>query len=131
MGIIQEFRDFAIKGNVVDLAVGVIIGAAFGRIVSTLVDRVLMPPLGLAIGGVDFSELRLVLQPATEGSAEVAIYYGEFMQAMVIFMIVAAVLFFVVKGMNTLRRQPPPLSAPTPEDITLLREIRDLLKKSS
>jgi large conductance mechanosensitive channel len=128
MSIIQEFKKFALKGNVVDLAVGVIIGGAFGKIVSSLVDNVLMPPLGLLIGGVDFSQLKLVLQSATDGKAEVVIGYGLFIQNVVNFVIVAWALFLVVKAMNRLYEEPKAPPA-TPEDVLLLREIRDSLKK--
>lgn len=127
MVILKEFRDFAMKGNVVDLAVGVIIGAAFGKIVSALVDKILMPPIGLLIGGVDFSQLKVIIQSAEAGRAEVAISYGEFLQTLVHFIIIAWALFIVIKGMNSLRKQPAP-AAQTPEDVALLREIRDLLK---
>lgn len=128
MSIIHEFKKFALKGNVVDLAVGVIIGGAFGKIVSSLVDNVLMPPLGLLIGGVDFSQLKLILQTAGEGRAEVVIGYGLFIQNVVNFIIVAWALFLVVKAMNRLYEEPkaPPS---TSEDVLLLREIRDSLKK--
>jgi large conductance mechanosensitive channel len=129
----EEFKKFALKGNVVDLAVGVIIGAAFGKVVSSLVDNVLMPPLGLIIGGVDFSQLKLALQAAgADGKGEVAIGYGLFLQTVVNFLIVAWALFLLIKVMNRLNRQkeqaPAPVAA-TPEDIVLLREIRDALRK--
>jgi large conductance mechanosensitive channel len=128
----QEFKTFALKGSVVDLAVGVIIGAAFGKVVSALVDNVLMPPLGLLIGGVDFSNLKIVLKAAAEGQPEVAISYGLFLQTIVTFLIVAWALFMLIQLMNRLYREekaaPPPPPA-TPEDVLLLREIRDALKK--
>lgn len=136
MGFIREFRDFAMRGNVIDMAVGIIIGAAFGTIVSTLVDRVFMPPIGLLLGRVDFSDLKIVLQAADAGAGlnEVAIVYGEFINALIKFIIVAFCLFIVIKGMNTAKAKfekeqaaaPPP---PTPEDVLLLREIRDALKR--
>lgn len=132
MSVIDEFKKFALKGNVVDLAVGIIIGAAFGKIVSALVDKVIMPPLGLLIGSVDFSNLKLVLQRAGETHPEVAIGYGAFIQEIVNFLIIAWAVFLLVKAMNTLqlkRQQEPPAPATTPEDILLLREIRDSLKK--
>ncbi len=135
MSILQEFRDFALKGNVVDLAVGVIIGAAFGSIVTSLVNDVIMPPIGWVTGGIDFSELAITLppQPGAAPDAEpVQIAYGKFINACISFAIVAWVIFMLVKGMNRLRRQqeaaPAPPPAP-PEDIKLLTEIRDLLKK--
>lgn len=135
MSVIKEFREFAARGNVVDLAVGVIIGGAFGKIVSVLVDKILTPPLGLLIGGMDFSHLRLILKSGDpDGRGEVAIGYGEFIQAVVNFLIVAWALFLVIKAMNTLMRdlhadQRAVPSPPPPENVVLLREIRDLLKK--
>jgi len=144
MSMLKEFREFALKGNVVDLAVGVIIGAAFGTIVSSLVDDVVMPPIGMLLAGIDFSTLKLVLQQAVpavgaEGAEgfvaaqpEVAINYGSFINNVIKFAIVAWVLFFVIKGMNTMKRKeeakPEPV-AEVPADVKLLTEIRDLLKK--
>lgn len=130
MGIVQEFKTFAMKGSVVDLAVGVIVGGAFGKVVSSLVDQILMPPIGLMIGGVDFSQLKIVIRAAAEGQPEVAIGYGVFIQTIVNFLIIAWALFIVIKAMNRMKTAPPP-SAPAapPEDIVLLREIRDSLKK--
>ncbi len=131
MAVLKEFRDFAMKGNVVDLAVGVIIGAAFGKIVAVLVEKILMPPLGLVIGGVDFSQLKVVLQEAANGKPEVAIGYGDFLNALVNFTLIAFALFMVIKGMNTAKKRAritDPVAA-TPEDVLLLREIRDSLKK--
>lgn len=131
MSMLQEFKTFAMKGNVVDLAVGVIIGGAFGKIVSALVEQILMPPIGLAIGGVDFSQLKLIIAAAgADGKGEVAIGYGVFVQAVVNFLIIAWALFIVIKAMNRLQKPAPPAPAPTtPEDILLLREIRDALRK--
>jgi large conductance mechanosensitive channel len=132
MSMMEEFKKFALKGNVVDLAVGVIIGAAFGKIVSSLVDNIITPPLGLVIGGVDFSQLKLVLERAREGQPEVAIGYGIFIQQCFNFLIVAFALFFLIKVMNKLERkkhEAPPAPAATPEDVLLLREIRDSLRK--
>ncbi|NJL25027.1 MAG: large-conductance mechanosensitive channel protein MscL [Calothrix sp. SM1_5_4] len=132
MAVWEEFKKFALKGNVVDLAVGVIIGAAFGKVVSSLVDNILSPPLGWIVGGVDFARLKLVLQAAQDGREEVAIGYGMFLQNMINFLIVAWALFIVIKLMNRLqfesRKAPPGPPPPTPEDIVLLREIRDSLK---
>lgn len=135
MGLFQEFREFAVRGNVVDLAVGIIIGAAFNGIVKSLVDQVVMPPIGLVTGGLDFSELKWVLKPedpTTEAIEEVAIQYGAFANTVVQFLIVAFVVFLLVKGINNMRRKQaeepqavPP--APTPSE-ALLTEIRDLLK---
>jgi large conductance mechanosensitive channel len=132
MSLVQEFKEFAMKGNVVDLAVGVIIGGAFGKIVSSLVENILMPPLGLVIGGVDFSQLKIVLQSAgADGKGEVAIGYGVFLQHTVNFIIIAWALFIVIKAMNQLNRKPAATPAGPPEDIVLLREIRDSLRGKS
>ena len=130
----EEFKKFAVKGNVVDLAVGVIIGAAFGKIVTALVNQIIMPPIGLLIGNVNFSNLKVVLKPAMGEAAEVAIGYGAFIQEVVNFLIVAWAVFFMVRAMNRLNKkneEPPAPAAPPapPEDIVLLREIRDALKK--
>lgn len=136
MGVFKEFREFAVRGNVVDLAVGIIIGAAFNDIVKALVDGVIMPPIGLATGGIDFSELKWVLvpeNPATEAIEEVAIQYGAFINTVVQFTIVAFAVFLLVKVINNLRRKqaedPAPSTppAPTPTE-ALLTEIRDELK---
>jgi large conductance mechanosensitive channel len=134
MGLFQEFKEFAARGNVVDLAVGVIIGAAFGKIVTSLVEQVVMPPIGLVLGRVDFSELEWVLapeNPATEAVEKVAIGYGAFLNTVIQFLIVAFVVFLLVKGINRLRRQqaqdPAPPAAPTPTE-ALLAEIRDELR---
>ena len=128
----KEFRDFAMRGNVVDLAVGVIIGAAFGSIVTSLVNDIIMPPVGWVTGGIDFSKLVLALPPSLTAAADapvVTINYGKFLNACISFAIVAWVLFLLVKGMNKLKRKeeaaPPP--GPTPTE-SLLMEIRDLLK---
>lgn len=132
MSVIGEFKQFALKGNVVDLAVGVIIGAAFGKIVSSLVDNIIMPPLGMLIGGVDFSDLKIVLAAAgADGKGEAAIGYGLFIQTVVNFLLVAWALFMVIKAMNKLQKKQVEAPAPvvTPEDVLLLREIRDSLKK--
>ncbi len=132
MGMMQEFKEFAMKGNVVDMAVGVIIGASFGKIVSSLVVDVVMPPIGVMVGGVDFSKLAFTLQAATASSPEVLITYGKFVQTVVDFTIVAAVIFIVVKGVNSLNKKEAvavAVQAETPAQEVLLREIRDLLKK--
>jgi large conductance mechanosensitive channel len=127
----KEFREFIARGNVVDLAVGVIIGGAFGAIVKSLVDQVIMPPIGLVTGGIDFSQLKIVLKPAIDKTPEVAIAYGAFLNTVITFLIVAFVIFLVVKAANTLRREeaaePATPPAPTPSE-ALLTEIRDLLK---
>lgn len=133
MSVLKEFREFISRGNVVDLAVGVIIGGAFGAIVKTLVDSVVMPPIGLLTGGVDFSELKIVLKPAVAATktAEVAIHYGLFLNTVIQFLIVAAVIFLMVKAINSLQRkkaeEPAAPALPTPSE-ALLTEIRDLLK---
>jgi large conductance mechanosensitive channel len=129
----KEFREFIARGNVVDLAVGVIIGAAFGSIVKSLVDQIIMPPIGLITGGVDFAALKLVLKPADAATkhAEVAIAYGAFINTVIQFLIVAFVIFLVVKAVNSLKREeaaePAAPPAPSPSE-ALLTEIRDLLK---
>ncbi len=131
--MLKEFREFIARGSVVDLAVGVIIGGAFGAIVRSLVDQVIMPPIGLVTGGVDFAAMKLVLKAAdpAKKAAEVAIGYGAFINAVIAFLIVAFVVFLLVKGINSIKREeaaadaPPP--GPTPTE-TLLTEIRDLLK---
>ena len=134
MSMGAEFREFLARGNVVDLAVGVIIGAAFGKIITSLVEQVVMPPIGLVLGRVDFSRLKWVLapeDPATEAIEEVAIQYGAFINTLIQFLIVALVVFMLVKAINRMRRQqaesPAVPTAPTPTE-TLLAEIRDELK---
>ncbi|WP_312064167.1 large-conductance mechanosensitive channel protein MscL [Brevundimonas sp.] len=131
MSLLTEFREFAARGNVIDLAVGVIIGASFGKIVTSLVDQVVMPPIGLLLGKVDFSKLEWVLvpeNPATEAVEKVAIQYGAFINTLIQFLIVAFVVFLAVKAINKLRReQPAEPAAPTPTE-ALLAEIRDELK---
>ena len=137
MGMMQEFREFAMRGNVIDLAVGVVIGAAFGKIVSALVDNVIMPPIGLLIGGVDFSDLAITLKGATVDAAgevvpAVEIGYGVFLNALIQFIIVAFAIFMVVKAINRLNRKQeaaPEAPAAPSEDVLLLREIRDALKR--
>ena len=130
--MLEEFKKFAMRGNVVDLAVGVIIGGAFGAIVKSLVDQIIMPPIGLLTGGVDFAALKLVLKPAAGKATEVAIGYGVFINTIIQFLIVAFVIFMMIKAINTLKRPPPPAPVvappPTREEV-LLTEIRDLLAK--
>ena len=135
MGLLTEFKEFAARGSVVDLAVGVIIGASFGKIVTSLVDQVIMPPVGLLLGNVDFSKLEWVLKPenpATEAVEKVAIGYGAFINTLLQFLIVAFVVFLLVKGINRLRREQAaePETAPAAPTATeaLLAEIRDELK---
>lgn len=135
MSVIKEFREFIARGNVIDLAVGIIIGGAFGAIVKSLVDQVVMPPIGLILGRVDFSRLELVLRPEDPLTTEiekVAIGYGAFINTLIQFVIVAAAVFVLVKVVNSLRRQQAEApaaepAAPTPSE-ALLTEIRDLLK---
>lgn len=130
MGMLKEFREFAMRGNVVDLAVGVIIGAAFGKIVSSLVADIIMPPLGLLIGGVDFKQFHLVLREAKDNIPAVVMNYGSFLQNIFDFVIVAFAIFMAIKLMNKMRRteieEPAAPPAPTAEE-KLLTEIRDLL----
>jgi large conductance mechanosensitive channel len=127
----KEFREFIARGNVVDLAVGVIIGAAFGAVVKSLVEQIVMPPIGLATGGIDFSQMKYVLKPAdlAAKTAEVSIAYGAFINTIINFLIVAFVIFLLVRVVNSLKRQAAaaPPAAPTPSE-ALLTEIRDLLK---
>lgn len=134
MGMVTEFKDFISRGNVVDLAVGVIIGASFGKIVTSLVEQVVMPPVGLLLGKVDFSKLKWVLSPedpATEAIEEVAIQYGAFINTLIQFAIVAFVIFLMVKAINRMRREKavePEAPAPPTATELLLTEIRDELK---
>ena len=137
MSILSEFREFIARGNVIDLAVGVIVGAAFNDIVKSLVDNVVMPPIGLAMSGIDFAKLEWVLKPdnpLTKANEQVAVQYGLFINTTIKFLIVAWVVFLLVKGVNTIRRRDAleaeahPDPAPPPQE-ALLMEIRDLLKK--
>ncbi|HVU05692.1 MAG TPA: large-conductance mechanosensitive channel protein MscL [Polyangiaceae bacterium] len=135
MSLAKEFKEFAMKGNVVDLAVGVIIGGAFGKIVSSLVADVVMPVVGLFVGGVNFTTLAVTLKEAKEGSPAVLLKYGQFLQNVFDFLIIAAAVFAMVKLMNSLKRKeeaapPPAPPAPTPTE-ALLGEIRDLLKQKA
>ena len=132
MSILKEFREFAVKGNVVDMAVGVIIGGAFGKIVSSLVSDVIMPPIGWIIGGVDFKDLAIEIAPAKEGTEAVMLKYGAFIQNVFDFLIIAIAVFAMVKIINSLKNCPVPEPEKTPEPTAeekLLTEIRDLLKK--
>ena len=137
MGMMAEFKEFAMRGNVIDLAVGVVIGAAFGKIVTALVDHVIMPPIGLLIGGVDFSDLAITLKQASVDAAgevvpAVEIGYGTFLNALIQFIIVAFAIFMMVKAINRLNRKEeaaPEAPAEPSEDVLLLREIRDSLKR--
>ena len=132
MSLVKEFKEFAVKGNVADMAVGIIIGAAFGKIVSSLVSDVIMPPLGLLLGGVDFSDKVIVLRAAVDKTPAVLLKYGVFINTLVDFTIVAFAIFLLIKGMNALRKkQEAAPAAPAAPSATeeLLAEIRDLLKK--
>lgn len=129
MSIAKEFRDFAVKGNVVDLAVGIIIGAAFGKIVSSVVADVIMPPIGLLIGGVDFSDLVITLKAAEGAAPAVVISIGKFIQTIIDFTIIAFAIFMLVKVINRVKaKEVPPPAAPAAQEV-LLTEIRDLLKE--
>lgn len=142
MGMMQEFKEFAVKGNVIDLAVGVIIGGAFGKIVGSLVDDVIMPIVGRVVGNLDFSGMFVVLGEVPDGTAMTLVdlkkagvpvlAYGNFITVAVNFLILAFIIFMMVKQINRMKREEPAAPeapAPTPEDILLLREIRDNLKK--
>lgn len=132
MKIVKEFKTFAMKGNVVDMAVGIIIGVAFGKIVSSFVNDIIMPPIGLLLGGADFKDLNIVLKEASEEVAAVTINYGNFIQVVLDFLIVAFAIFMVIKAINATKRKkeeaPAPPPVPTKQE-ELLTEIRDLLKK--
>ena len=132
MSIIKEFKEFAVKGNVVDMAVGIIIGAAFGRIVSSIVADVVMPPIGVLLGGVDFTNLAFTVKEAAGNAPAVVISYGKFIQTVIDFAIIAFAIFILVKGINSLKRKeeeaPKPPPEPTAQEV-LLTEIRDLLKE--
>jgi len=135
MSVVKEFKEFAMKGNVIDLAVGVVIGAAFGKIVSSLVTDVIMPPLGVLTGGIDFKDLKIIIKhgDATKKIADVSINYGNFINVAIEFLIIAFAIFIVVKGINAMKKsEPEPAPAPDPEptkEELLLTEIRDLLAK--
>ena len=139
MGLIKEFKEFALKGNVMDMAVGVVIGGAFGKIVSSLVSDIIMPLVGALLGNVDFTKLALTLRQAVMEGEEVVrpavtLTYGNFIQTAVDFLIIALCIFFVLKGINKMNKKkeepaPEPAEPVVPEDIQLLREIRDSLKK--
>lgn len=131
MSLLKEFKEFANRGSIVDLATGVIIGGAFGKIVSSLVNDIIMPPIGLLLGDLPLKDMKFVLKHVTDGNP-VTINYGNFLLATVDFLIIAWVLFLMLKGLNSLKKKEeakPAAPPPTPEDVTLLREIRDLLKK--
>lgn len=133
MSMMSEFKDFAMKGNVVDMAVGIVIGGAFGKIVSSFVADVLMPPIGLMLGNVDFSDLSVTLSAASEGADAVMLRYGVFIQTVVDFVIIAFAIFMVVKAMNSMKKKeeaaPAAPPAPSKEEV-LLTEIRDAIRSS-
>ncbi|MDD3195998.1 MAG: large-conductance mechanosensitive channel protein MscL [Paludibacter sp.] len=135
MKLIEEFKTFALKGNVVDMAVGIIIGGAFGKIVSSFVSDIIMPPIGLLVGGVNFTELSYVMKEAVGETPAVTLNYGNFIQVLIDFLIIAFAIFMMIKAMNSMKKKeveapvaPPAPPAPTKEE-QLLAEIRDLLKK--
>lgn len=135
MKLIEEFKTFAMKGNVVDMAVGIIIGGAFGKIVASFVSDIIMPPIGLLVGGVNFTDLAFVMKEAVGETPAVTLNYGNFIQVLIDFLIIAFAIFMMVKAMNSLKKKedevpaaPPAPPAPTKEE-QLLTEIRDLLKK--
>ena len=132
MKILDEFKNFAVKGNMVDMAVGIIIGAAFGKIVASLVSDILMPPIGLLLGGVNFTDMKLVMKAATETVPAVTCNYGNFIQAAIDFLIIAFVVFMLIKAISAAKKkeEAAPAAPPAPtKDQVLLTEIRDLLKK--
>ncbi len=134
MSVLKDLKDFMMRGNVVDLAVGVIVGGAFGKIVSSLVSDIIMPPIGVVLGGVDFTDLKFVLKDAVGDAAAVSINYGSFIQTILDFVIIATAIFFAIKGMNQLQKKkeeaPAAPAAPSKEE-QLLSEIRDLLKEQN
>ncbi len=133
MGMVKEFKEFAVRGNVVDMAVGIIIGAAFGKIVSSFVGDVIMPPIGVLLGGVNFSNLAFTLKEAAGDMPAVVIGYGKFIQTVIDFVIIAFAIFVAIKGINKLKRkeeeEAPKAPAAPPAQEVLLTEIRDLLKE--
>ncbi len=134
MGMMKEFKEFAMKGNVVDMAVGIVIGAAFGKIVSSFVKDVLMPPIGMLLGGVNFSDLSFVLKEAVGKSPAVVVKYGVFIQTVIDFLIVAFAIFMLIKGINAMKRKEEEAPAAPPEppkEEILLTEIRDILKEKA
>lgn len=136
MSFFGEFKKFAMRGNVMDMAVGIILGGAFGAIVNSLVNDVIMPPIGLLLGNVDFSQLAITLRPAVDGNPAVVINYGVFINTIVSFLVIAFSIFIMIKGLNKLEgkkaAEPEPAKAPEPSaEEKLLTEIRDLLKKDA
>ena len=132
MKLLDEFKTFAMKGNMIDMAVGIIIGGAFGKIISSIVSDILMPPIGLLLGGVNFTDLKVVMKAATETVPAVTWNYGSFIQALIDFLIIAFSVFLIIKAMNSAKKKEEAAPAPPPspsKEETLLSEIRDLLKK--
>jgi len=132
MGMMKEFKEFAMKGNVLDMAVGIVIGAAFGKIIASLVADVIMPPIGMLLGGVDFTSLVYVIKEATEAAEAVTLNYGKFVMTIIEFIIIAFSIFMVIKGMNSAKKkeEEKPAAPPKPsEEVLLLKDIRDALKK--
>ncbi|HQI40993.1 MAG: large-conductance mechanosensitive channel [Ignavibacteriales bacterium UTCHB2] len=132
MSMIKEFKEFAMRGNVVDMAVGIIIGGAFGKIVSSFVTDVIMPPIGILLGGMDFSKLSITIKEGSEGVEPVLLNYGVFINTVIDFLIIAFAIFMAIKAMNSLKKKQEEAPAAPPEppaDVKLLTEIRDLLKK--
>jgi large conductance mechanosensitive channel len=134
MSMVSEFKSFAMRGNVVDMAVGIVMGGAFGKIVSSFVADVLMPPIGIVLGGVDFSDLAVTLQAAGEGGEAVLLKYGIFIQTIVDFLIIAFAIFMVIKAMNSVKKKeetaPPPAPPEPSKEEVLLAEIRDAIRSS-
>jgi large conductance mechanosensitive channel len=132
MSILKEFKSFAMRGNVIDMGIGIIIGAAFGKIVSSVVSDIIMPPIGILVGGVDFKDLKFVIQAAVENKPAVTLNYGNFLQVVFDFIIIAFSVFLIIKAMNSAKKKedaaPAAPPAPSKEEL-LLTEIRDLLKK--
>lgn len=133
MGMMKEFKEFAMRGNVIDMAVGIVIGAAFGKIVTSLVNDVIMPPIGMITGGIDFSKMKWVLKAADNSDpkhkiAEIAIHYGTFINTIITFIIIAFAIFLLIKVINRVHKKDEAAPAPPPADVALLTEIRDLLK---
>jgi large conductance mechanosensitive channel len=129
MSVINEFKKFAVKGNVIDLAVGVVVGTAFGKIVSSFVADIIMPPIGVLTGGVDFSKLAITLKKATDTSAAVTMNYGLFLNTVIDFLIISFSIFIAIKQLNRFKKKEEKKPLATPEDVKLLTEIRDLLKE--
>ena len=132
MGMVKEFKEFAMRGNVMDMAIGIIIGAAFGKIVSSIVSDVIMPPIGMLLGGVDFSSLAITLKEGAEGVEPVLLKYGVFLNTVIDFVIIAFAIFLVVKAMNNMKKKEEEKPAAPPEpskEEVLLTEIRDALRK--